>query len=54
MLFEESLRFLVERGAADFVQCGPGRNVLDFVRRIHPAARVLPFEEAAAGTPAPH
>jgi [acyl-carrier-protein] S-malonyltransferase len=54
VLFEESLRFLVERGAADFVQLGPGRNVLDFVRRIHPGARVLPFEEAAAGTPAPH
>jgi [acyl-carrier-protein] S-malonyltransferase len=54
VLFEESLRFLVERGADEFVQCGPGRNVLDFVRRIHAAARVLPFEEAAAGTPAPH
>ena len=54
VLFEESLRFLVERGAGEFVQCGPGRNVLEFVKRIHPAARVLPFEEAAAGTPAPH
>jgi hypothetical protein len=38
----------------EFVQCGPGRNVLDFVKRIHPGARVLPFEEAAAGTPGPH
>ena len=54
VLFEESLRFLVERGATDFVQCGPGRLVLDLVRRIYPGARVLPFEEAAAGTPAPH
>jgi [acyl-carrier-protein] S-malonyltransferase len=54
VLFEESLRFLVERGADEFVQCGPGRSVLDFVKRIHTGARVLPFEEAAAGTPAPH
>ena len=54
VLFEESLRFLVERGADEFVQCGPGRSVLDFVKRIHTGARVLLFEEAAAGTPAPH
>lgn len=54
VLFEESLRFLVERGADEFVQCGPGRNVLDFARRIHPAAKILAFEDAATGTPGPH
>jgi len=54
VLFEESLRFLIERGADEFVQCGPGRSVLEFVQRIHPGARLLRFEEAAAGTPAPH
>src|SRR5439155_1844819 len=54
VLFEESLRFLVERGADEFVQCGPGRSVLDFVRRIHPGARLSAFAEAATGAPAPH
>jgi [acyl-carrier-protein] S-malonyltransferase len=54
VLFEESLRYLVERGVDEFVHCGPGTNVLDFVRRILPAARLLAFEEAARGTPAPH
>ena len=55
VLFEESLRYLVERGVDEFVQCGPGKHVLGFVGRIHSGATLLPFEEAAAGgTPAPH
>src|SRR5438094_150115 len=54
VLFEESLRLLIERGAGEFIQCGPGRSVLDFARRIHPGAKTLTFEEAAVGTPAPH
>jgi [acyl-carrier-protein] S-malonyltransferase len=53
VLFEESLRFLVERGVTEFVQCGPSRSVLDFVRRIHPGAKFLTFEEASAGAAAP-
>ena len=54
VLFEESLRLLLERGADEFLQCGPGRSVLEFVRRINPGAKTLTFEEAAVGTPAPH
>ena len=55
VLFEESLRFLVERGVDDFVQCGPGHTVLGFVKRILPTARLASFDEASAsGTPAPH
>jgi [acyl-carrier-protein] S-malonyltransferase len=54
VLFEESLRYLVERGIDEFVQCGPGRSVLDFAKRVLPSARLLPFEEAAQGTPQPH
>ena len=55
VLFEESLRYLIERGVSEFVQCGPGHTVLGFVKRILPAAKLLPFDEAAAsGTPAPH
>jgi [acyl-carrier-protein] S-malonyltransferase len=54
VLFEESLRFLVERGVAEFVQCGPGRSVLEFAKRLAPGARLLGFEEAATGAPGPH
>ena len=54
VLFEESLRLLIERGAGEFIQCGPGRSVLDFARRIHPGAKTLTFEEAAVGTAAAH
>ena len=54
VLFEERLRYLVERGVDEFVQCGPGRSVLDFTKRILPSARLLTFEEAAQGTPAAH
>lgn len=55
VLFEESLRYLVERGVSEFVQCGPGHTVLGFVKRILPAAKLSPFDEAAAsGTPGPH
>jgi [acyl-carrier-protein] S-malonyltransferase len=54
VLFEESLRYLVERGVNEFIQCGPGRSVLDFAKRILPTATVSAFEEAATGTPAPH
>jgi len=54
VLFEESLRFLVERGANEFVQCGPGRSVLEFAKRIQPGARLSAFAEAATGAPAPH
>src|SRR5438270_1204288 len=54
VLFEESLRYLVERGVNEFVQCGPGRSVLDFAKRILPGARLSTFEEAAIGMPAPH
>ncbi|HYV66074.1 MAG TPA: ACP S-malonyltransferase [Myxococcales bacterium] len=54
VLFEESLRLIVERGVDEFIQCGPGRAVLDFIRRIQPAVKTLTFEEAAAGTAAPH
>jgi [acyl-carrier-protein] S-malonyltransferase len=54
VLFEESLRFLVERGVNEFVQCGPGHTVLDFAKRILPGARLSTFKEAATGNPAPH
>ncbi|HYZ89534.1 MAG TPA: ACP S-malonyltransferase [Myxococcales bacterium] len=54
VLFEESLRYLVERGVNEFVQCGPGRSVLDFAKRILPAARLSTFAEAASGAPSPH
>jgi len=54
VLFEESLRYLVERGVDEFVQCGPGKHVLGFVGRVHSGARLLPFDEAAEGDPAPH
>jgi [acyl-carrier-protein] S-malonyltransferase len=54
VLFEESLRFLIERGVNEFVQCGPGRSVLDFAKRILPGARLSTFADAATGTPGPH
>jgi [acyl-carrier-protein] S-malonyltransferase len=55
VLFEESLRYLVERGVNEFIQCGPGKSVLDFAQRISPGARVSTFEQATkGGTAAPH
>lgn len=55
VLFEESLRSLVERGVTEFIQCGPGRSVLDFAKRVFPGAQLFTFAEAArSGTPAQH
>jgi [acyl-carrier-protein] S-malonyltransferase len=46
VLFEESLRYLVDAGTARFVQCGPGNSLLGFAKRVARGAELLTFEEA--------
>jgi [acyl-carrier-protein] S-malonyltransferase len=45
--FEEALLYLGEHGVDKFVQCGPGKSLLNFARRVNPVAQVTTFEEAA-------
>lgn len=47
VLFEESLRYMADRGFYHFVQCGPGKSLLGFAKRVNRAAELLTFEEAA-------
>jgi [acyl-carrier-protein] S-malonyltransferase len=47
VLFEESVRYLTARGVDTFIQVGPGRSLLDFVKRISPAATRLSYGDAA-------
>jgi [acyl-carrier-protein] S-malonyltransferase len=47
VLFEESLRTMADRGIHRFVQCGPGKSLLGFAKRVNGAAELLTFEEAA-------
>ncbi len=48
VLFEESLRWLVESGSVGrFIQCGPGRSTLSFARKVAPGARLATFDEAS-------
>jgi len=53
VLFEESLRAMVDSGVARFVQCGPGKSLLGFVKRVAPQAATETFEEAMAAATAP-
>ena len=53
VLFEESLRWLAERGDIDCaIQCGPGKQLLGFARRILREARGETFDEVASPTAA--
>lgn len=47
VLFEESLRYLVDAGVKRFIQCGPGKILLSFARRVAPRAKFETFEQAA-------
>jgi [acyl-carrier-protein] S-malonyltransferase len=47
VLFEESLRYLVDAGVRHFVQCGPGKGLLGFARRVTRAAEFETFKRAA-------
>jgi [acyl-carrier-protein] S-malonyltransferase len=47
VLFEESLRYLVNAGVRRFIQCGPSRVLLGLARRVAPTAEFETFEEAA-------
>ncbi|MEM7411004.1 MAG: ACP S-malonyltransferase [Myxococcota bacterium] len=53
VLFEESLCWLAERGDVDrAIQCGPGKQLLGFARRILREARGETFDEVASPTAA--
>lgn len=47
VLFEESVRYLSGNGGNHFIQCGPGRSLLSFSKRIAPEGNFETFEEAA-------
>jgi [acyl-carrier-protein] S-malonyltransferase len=49
VLFEESLRYLVEAGIDRFIQCGPGDSLLAFAKRVNRKAKFQTFEEAIGG-----
>jgi len=45
--WEESIRYLLAQGFADFVECGPGGVIAGLLRRIDPAVRCLSLESYA-------
>ncbi len=47
ILFEEGLYYMVAAGVNRFVQCGPGKSLLNFAQRVAPKAELCTFEEAA-------
>jgi [acyl-carrier-protein] S-malonyltransferase len=47
ILFEEGLRYMVSAGANRFIQCGPGKSLLNFAHRVAPNLDFCTFEEAA-------
>jgi [acyl-carrier-protein] S-malonyltransferase len=47
ILFEEGLAYMVGEGVMQFIQCGPGRSLLNFAQRVAPKAELCTFEEAA-------
>ena len=53
VLFEESLRWLAARDVDRYVQCGPGKQLLGFARRLLPGARGETFDEIASPVGAP-
>jgi [acyl-carrier-protein] S-malonyltransferase len=46
VLFEESLATLRNAGVRHFIQCGPGKNLLSFAKRVVSGANLETFEEA--------
>ena len=46
VLFEESLAYLADAGVKHFIQCGPGKNLLGFAKRVARGAKLETFEEA--------
>jgi [acyl-carrier-protein] S-malonyltransferase len=46
VLFEESLRHLLDAGVTHFIQCGPGRSALQFAAKLSREVRLESFEEA--------
>lgn len=45
VLFEESLNYMVEAGTNRFIQCGPGKDLLSFAKRVISEAEFKTFEE---------
>ena len=47
VLFEEGIQYLIGAGVDRFIQCGPGKSLLNLVQRIAPKVDLCTFEEAA-------
>ncbi len=53
VLFEESLDYLVNTGVDHFIQCGPGKSLLNFVQRVSRTAITETFEMASSSRARP-
>jgi [acyl-carrier-protein] S-malonyltransferase len=47
VLFEEGIQYLIASGVNRFIQCGPGKSLLNLAQRIAPKVALCTFEEAA-------
>jgi [acyl-carrier-protein] S-malonyltransferase len=45
VLFEESLRYMVDAGRTHFIQCGPGKSLLGFAKRVSTDVELATFEQ---------
>jgi [acyl-carrier-protein] S-malonyltransferase len=45
VLFEESLQHMVLMGVNHFIECGPGKNLISFAKRVAPGAICETFEQ---------
>ena len=48
VLWEQSIRYLAEKGVDTFVECGPGKVLTGLIKKIVPGARLLNVEDAAS------
>jgi [acyl-carrier-protein] S-malonyltransferase len=48
VLFEEGLRFLGDARVDRFVQCGPGKSLLGFAKRVVSGVELITFEQAVS------
>lgn len=46
VLFEECINLLLATGTSEFIQCGPGKSLVNFVQRVSPHADVKTFDQA--------
>lgn len=53
VLFEESLEYMAGAGIDHYVQCGPGRSLLSFAKRVVGGAKLSTFDAVAQAAASP-